>query len=117
MDTRAFWVDLEAVVASHAVVIDRPKGSPHPVYSDIVYPVDYGYLQGTKAMDGGGIDVFVGTAGKIYVAGVLLTADTVKSDLELKILLSCTAGETGQIINMLSSEYMSVFPVLRSHAD
>ena len=34
------------------VVIDRPLGSRHPNHSDIVYPVNYGYIQGVLAADG-----------------------------------------------------------------
>ncbi len=59
-----FWDFLDNLVASHTLVIDRPKGSQHPRYSDLVYPLDYGYLEGTTAIDGGGIDVWLGTAKK-----------------------------------------------------
>ena len=40
------------------VVIDRPLGSKHPKFG-FVYPVNYGYIPGTKAADGGGLDVYV----------------------------------------------------------
>lgn len=33
----------------------------YPCYPDLIYPIDYGYLAGTSAMDGGGIDVWCGT--------------------------------------------------------
>ena len=39
------------------VVIDRPLGSKHPRH-DFDYPVNYGYLPGTEAADGGGIDAY-----------------------------------------------------------
>ena len=38
------------------VVIDRPMGTSHPDYSDIVYPVNYGYIPRTTAPDGNAID-------------------------------------------------------------
>ena len=41
------------------VVIDRPMGTSHPDYSDIVYPVNYGYIPGTTAPDGDSIDAYV----------------------------------------------------------
>ena len=41
------------------VVIDRPMGSAHPDYSDIVYPINYGYVPGTTAPDGHPIDAYV----------------------------------------------------------
>ena len=33
-------------------VIDRPAGSRHPRYPDMIYPVNYGYVQGVFAGDG-----------------------------------------------------------------
>ena len=41
------------------VVIDRPMGSAHPRHSDIVYPINYGYIPGTMAPDGHPIDAYV----------------------------------------------------------
>ena len=52
-----FWRALDALVAGSEIVIDRPRGSAHPRYPDVIYPLDYGYLAGTRAADGDGIDV------------------------------------------------------------
>ena len=41
------------------VVIDRPMGTTHPRESDIVYPINYGYIPGTMAPDGHPIDAYV----------------------------------------------------------
>jgi len=41
------------------VVIDRPLGSTHPKYSNIRYPVNYGYVPGLLGGDGEGQDVYV----------------------------------------------------------
>ncbi len=40
------------------VIIDRPLGSRHPRYG-FVYPVNYGYVPGTLAPDGEGLDAYV----------------------------------------------------------
>lgn len=56
-----FWCKLDELVQSGDLVIDRPQGSAHPRYPDIIYPLDYGYLAGTTAADGEGIDVWVGS--------------------------------------------------------
>ena len=34
------------------VTVDRPMGSVHPKHRDIFYPINYGYVEGTKAPDG-----------------------------------------------------------------
>ena len=41
------------------VIVDRPVGSRHPKYKDIVYPVNYGYIKGVIAPDGEEQDAYV----------------------------------------------------------
>lgn len=41
------------------VVVDRPLGSRHPRYPDVVYPVNYGYVENVFAGDGAEQDVYV----------------------------------------------------------
>ena len=65
MTESTFWPVLDRLVATSKIVIDRPKGSPHPRHPSFRYPLDYGYLQGTLAPDGDGIDVWVGSLGPI----------------------------------------------------
>jgi inorganic pyrophosphatase len=52
----SFWKAVDSLVLESEIVIDRPKGSHHPRYPEIVYPVDYGYLKNTTSMDGSGSD-------------------------------------------------------------
>lgn len=41
------------------VTVDRPKGSYHPDHPDLYYPVNYGYIKGTKAPDGEETDAYL----------------------------------------------------------
>jgi inorganic pyrophosphatase len=41
------------------VIIDRPLGSCHPKHKDIVYTVNYGYIEGIIAPDGEEQDAYV----------------------------------------------------------
>lgn len=41
------------------VIIDRPVGSRHPKYDNLVYPVNYGYIEGVIAPDGEEQDAYV----------------------------------------------------------
>ena len=91
--TREFWAAIDTLCAQSQVVIDRPKGSAHPRYPDFIYPMDYGYLKGTSSMDGGGIDLWVGTRGDRAVDAVMCVVDLVKRDSEIKLLLGCTEEE------------------------
>ena len=39
--------------------IDRPLGSRHPRHPDMIYPINYGYVEGVIAGDGAEQDVYV----------------------------------------------------------
>lgn len=92
MVNEEFWNALDKLVAQSEIVIDRPKGTPHPKYSDFIYKVDYGYLKNTTSMDGGGIDVWVGS-GEKKIDAIICIVDLMKRDSEIKILIGCTEEE------------------------
>ena len=39
--------------------IDRPLGSVHPIHHNIVYPINYGYIENIFANDGEEQDVYI----------------------------------------------------------
>ena len=41
------------------VTMDRPIGAVHPKHPDIVYPINYGYIEGLMGGDGEEQDVYV----------------------------------------------------------
>lgn len=41
------------------IVVDRPMGSVHPSHADMVYPVNYGYVQDILGGDGEEQDVYL----------------------------------------------------------
>jgi inorganic pyrophosphatase len=94
---RTFWTDVDSLVASSTVVIDRARGSGHPRSPEHIYPLDYGYLDGTMSGDGQGIDVWLGASGDRRVTAVLATIDLLKLDIEIKLLLGCSPAEIADI--------------------
>ncbi len=93
MHNEKFWLGLEKLVKESEIFIDRPKGSAHPRFTSIIYQLDYGYLKGTYAGDGDGIDVWIGSDKERTIDAVMCTVDLNKRDSELKILLGCTEKE------------------------
>jgi inorganic pyrophosphatase len=87
-----FWDALDKLVDSSEIIIDRPKGTTHPKYPKFIYRVDYGYLKDTSSMDGGEIDVWVGS-GKKEIDAIMCIIDLMKKDSEIKILIGCTEEE------------------------
>ena len=41
------------------VIVDRPIGTHHPKYEDMIYPVNYGYIPGVIAPDGEEQDAYI----------------------------------------------------------
>lgn len=118
-----FWRYLEVLVAKHAIVIDRPQGSAHPRYPDLVYPLNYGYLEGTTSTDNDAIDVWVGSAGghgtsqsaPKAITALILTADLVKNDVEVKIALDCTDEEIQTILSFHNSNKMGATAIRKNY--
>jgi hypothetical protein len=86
------WTGWDALIKRQGITLDRPKYTRHPVYPDIVYPIDYGFVNGTMGGDGDEIDIFVGSAPPILVA-LIHTADLRKGDREVKLLYGCSPEE------------------------
>jgi inorganic pyrophosphatase len=101
-----FWTHLDQLIATSRIVIDRPKGAAHPRYPAVIYPVDYGYLDGTTTVDGGGIDVWRGTTGAHRLDAILCTVDLLKRDAEIKILLGCSEEEKQTILDFHNANVM-----------
>lgn len=110
---RDFWDTIDQLVTENQIIIDRPRNTPHPRYPDMIYPVDYGYLDGTTSMDGGGIDVWVGTAGTQRPNALFCTVDTLKRDSEIKILIGCTEEEIQIIGRFLNDGWMCALLIRR----
>ncbi len=111
--TGDFWDALDTLVARCPIVIDRPKGSAHPRYPAMIYPVDYGYLDGTTAADGAGIDVWRGSAGGTRVNAITCSVDGVKRDAEIKLLIGCSQDEQAAILAQMNSSAMRAILVRR----
>jgi inorganic pyrophosphatase len=112
-----FWQSMADLLATNAIVIDRPKGSSHPRYPTIIYPLDYGYLKNTRAADGGGIDVWLGTLSTVTdniraipLTGILCTFDTLKRDAEIKLLIGCSTEDLRLIRGFHSEMYTLYIP-------
>jgi inorganic pyrophosphatase len=102
MPHKDFFETFERLIREHGITIDRPKGTAHPRFPDLIYPINYGYINNTQSQDGEGIDVFLGDddAG---VVGIICTVDTVKRDSEVKVLYKCTEDNIQTALKMMNN--------------
>ncbi len=96
-----FWQKLDTLYMSCGVKIDRPKDSVHPLYSNLVYPVNYGYLDSGEPEELR-IDVFEGSGGSLKVQAVVVCADILKKDVDVKLIVRCSAEEENRILQFLN---------------
>ena len=57
--TRIEKGDKSYIGKSVTVTVDRPIGTAHPKHPEIVYPINYGYVEGLVAGDGEEQDVYI----------------------------------------------------------
>lgn len=72
------------------VKVDRPLGSAHPLHPDIVYPVNYGYIEPMLAPDGDYQDAYVLGINKAVpsFSGVVITVIRRLDDIEGKLVVA-----------------------------
>lgn len=75
--------------------IDRPIGSRHPRYPDMIYPVNYGYVDGVFTPDGAEQDVYVlGTDKPLSVfSGTVIAVYHRFHDVEDKWIVSLNGSD------------------------
>ena len=110
-----FWKRLDELIATSEIVIDRPKGTAHPRYPDLIFPLDYGYLEGTTGGDGNGIDVWSGSADHRELTAIAGTVDMLKKDAEIKLIIGCTKAEIAIIEDFHNGYYMSAVIIWREN--
>ncbi len=116
-----FWENLETLIKTSQIVIDRPKGSAHPRFPEKIYPLDYGYLEGTSSADQDGVDVWIGslwagdTETSPFLHEIVVTVDLFKRDVEIKILLGCTAHEIETIVEFVSQNTQAGLLICRDN--
>ena len=117
MGETGFWSKLDELVTTGRIVVERPAGTAHPRYPSCVYPLDYGYLEGTQGSDGDGVDVWIGSQPERTVTAIVCTVDMEQLGAELKILVGCTKREAATILRSHNVGSQSALLVERSWTD
>ena len=86
------WTFWERLIEKNGITIDRPYRAQHPEYENIIYPIDYGYINGTMSSDKQEIDIFVGS-NRTGLAALIHTVDHRRGDTEIKLIYNCSPEE------------------------
>ncbi len=83
------------------------------MFPSLIYPLDYGYLEGTSSMDGGGVDVWLGSLPERALNAIVCTVDLPKGDCEVKLLIGCSEQDIRLVMDVQNSGPMSAMLVRR----
>ncbi|MDR3125245.1 MAG: hypothetical protein LBU10_05205 [Endomicrobium sp.] len=112
-----FFKTLEQWVEQNGITIDRPKDTPHPRFPNLIYLIDYGYINGTKSQDGSGIDLVKGDDESLKIVGIICSLDPVKKDSEVKVLLNCTEENIKTAMMMFNNHTMKGILLRRENSN
>lgn len=111
-----FWQKLDSIYFASSIVITQPQGSLHSTFANLVYPVDYGYLNDTLSQDLLGIAIYKGKGSAYSVEAILVAADILKKDIEVKLLVGCSQEEVDKILRFVNqTEYQKTIIVRRGN--
>ncbi|WP_240137660.1 hypothetical protein [Streptomyces sp. MUM 178J] len=109
----SIWEHFDRLVEGGSIAIDRAGGTGHPKVPEYVYPLDYGYVEGTDGGDDSGIDIWVGQTLGLGTTALLCTFDPVKMNSEVKIVWNCNEAEIDLIDRFYSPQPQAVLVVRR----
>ncbi len=95
-----FWQKLDTLYLSGDLIIDRPKGTSHPFYSNLIYPVDYGHLKDMQESER--IACYRGSIKESKINAIVVCADILNKDIEVKLLVGCNEKEERDILGFLN---------------
>ena len=97
-----FWQKLDTLYLSSGYQIIRKKGEVHPRFQNLIYPVDYGYINDTKSFGKDGVSVYAGSGNRYEISALVVAADILIKELDVKVLVGCTEEEVDQVLRFLN---------------
>ena len=97
-----FWQKVDNLYLSSGFKQTRKKGDVHPVFKNLIYPTDYGHVKDTKSISGEGVSVYAGTLSRSKITALVIAADILARELDVKVLVGCTDEEVEAVLRFLN---------------
>lgn len=97
-----FWQKVDTLYLSSGFRQTRKKGDVHPVFKNLIYPTDYGHVIDTKSISGEGVSVYAGSKSRSTITALVVAADILAKELDVKVLVGCTDEEVDEILRFLN---------------
>ncbi len=97
-----FWQKVDTLFLSSGFRQTRKKGDVHPVFKNLIYPTDYGHIRDTKSVSGEGVSVYAGSGDRNKITALVVAADILSKELDVKVLVGCTEEQVEEVLRFLN---------------
>ena len=108
-----FWQKIDTLFLSSGFVLTKKKGETHDTFKNLVYPTDYGKVQ---ANGDEGISIYAGSGDRNKVTSLVIAADILEKELDVKILAGCNEEEEDAVLRFLNqTDYQKTVLIRRGN--
>lgn len=97
-----FWMKADTLFLSGKLNLTKKKGDVHDTFKNLIYPTDYGHLTDTISGSEEGISVYAGSGDRNQISGLIIAADILMKELDVKMLIGCTDEEIHTVLRFLN---------------
>lgn len=97
-----FWQKLDTLIFSLEYKKVRSVGDVHPQYSNLVYPIEYGYLVDTDQEGAVVSKVFKGSLSSRKIESIIVGVDILQKGMDIKLMVGCTQEEEMTCLEFLN---------------
>ncbi len=97
-----FWQKVDSLYLSGTRKIIKKKGEVHDTFKNLVYPLDYARIEDMKSVSGHGVAVYLGSENRNKVSALVVAADILEKELDVKVLAGCTDEEIEEVLRYLN---------------
>ena len=111
-----FWQKVDTLFLSSGFCQTRKKGDIHPVFKNLIYPTDYGYIRDTNSVSGEGVSVYAGSGDRNTITALVVAADILAKELDVKVLIGCTEEQVEEVLRFLNqTDYQKTVLIRRGN--
>ena len=111
-----FWQKVDTLFLASGFCQTRKKGDIHPVFKNLIYPTDYGYVPDTNSVSGDGVSVYAGSGDRSTITALVVAADILAKELDVKILIGCTEEQVEDVLRFLNqTDYQKTVLIRRGN--
>ncbi len=111
-----FWQKVDTLFLSGELKVTKRKGEVHPTFRNLIYPTDYGHLSDTLSSSQEGVSVYLGSQDRNQITALVVAADILTKELDVKMLVGCSAEEEVEILEFLNqTDYQKTVLIHRNN--